>query len=199
MAKHWQTLSSERIIQDRWVDLRADRCLTESGTEIAPFYVLTYEDWVHVVALTDEDEVILVEQYRHGAGIVTLELPGGVIDSTDTDPAAAAQRELLEETGFAGETWQPISVLYPNPANQTNRVHSYLATGCRRVAAPALEDGEDGLSVRCIKLTDVVSGLQSGLLGQAMHVASLLLALRMLPAEAGSRMVGETTGTSHDL
>jgi 8-oxo-dGTP pyrophosphatase MutT (NUDIX family) len=179
MVKHWQTLSSEPILADRWIDLRADRCLTETGKEIAPYYVLSYPDWVHVVALTDADELVLVEQYRHGAGSAMLELPGGAIDGSDADPAAAAQRELLEETGFGARRWESITTLFPNPATQTNRVHSYLATGCHRIAAPSLEDGEDGMVVRCIPLDEIVAGLQAGVLGQAMHVASLLLALRL--------------------
>jgi 8-oxo-dGTP pyrophosphatase MutT (NUDIX family) len=179
MVKHWQTLSSEPIIADRWIDLRADRCITASGKDIAPYYVLSYPDWVHVVALTDTNELVLVEQYRHGAASVVLELPGGAVDASDADPAAAARRELLEETGFGAQAWEPITALYPNPATQTNRVHSYLATGCHRIGAPRLEDGEEGMIVHCIPLDEIVAGLQGGVLGQAMHVASLLLALRL--------------------
>ena len=177
MIKPWRTLSSEPLVHDRWINLRADRCVTPGGREIAPFYVLDYPDWVHVAALTDADELVLVEQYRHGAGVACLELPGGMMDATDADPVAAARRELAEETGFAADQWRAVTSLYPNPATQTNRIHAVLATGCRPVGEPALEDGEEGLQVRCVPVADILRDLPSGVLQQAMHVGILLLAL----------------------
>ena len=177
MIKPWRTLSSERLVQDRWINLRADRCVTPGGREIAPYYVLEYRDWVHVAALTEDDQLVLVEQYRHGVGTTCLELPGGMIDAADADPVAAARRELAEETGFAGKDWQLVSSLFPNPATQTNRIHAVLATGCRCVGEPTLEDGEEGLRVRCVPVADLLRDLQAGVLQQAMHVGILLLAL----------------------
>ena len=176
MVARWRTLSSRTILTDRWIDLRADECETENGNTIAPYYVLTYPDWVHVVALTERKELILVEQYRHGAGAVILELPGGVIDRGET-PVEAATRELLEETGHAAESWEYVSGLYANPAIQTNRVHTVLARGCEGQAAPRLEPGEDGMTIRFIPLDQVTAGLRDGMLSQAMQVAGLLLAL----------------------
>jgi ADP-ribose pyrophosphatase YjhB (NUDIX family) len=177
MVQPWRVLSSEPVIADRWIDLRADRCVTPAGIEIAPYYVLTYPDWVHIVAITPADELVLVEQYRHGAGATCLEIPGGAIDAADTDPIAAGRRELLEETGFAAESWQRVSALYANPANQTNRVHTVLASGARRVAAPRLEDGEVGMTVQCRPITEILAGIGSGLLSQSMQVSAVLLAL----------------------
>jgi 8-oxo-dGTP pyrophosphatase MutT (NUDIX family) len=177
MVKPWQTLSTRSILTDRWINLRADDCLTQSGKEIAPYYVLSYPDWVFVIALTPDDQIVLVEQYRHGAAATCLEVPAGAIEAKDVGAEAAARRELAEETGFTAEDVRIVSCLYANPANQTNRVHTVLATGCRRVAKPALEDGEDGLTVHCIPVADVLAGLGSGVLSQSMHVAGLLLGL----------------------
>ncbi len=176
MIHPWRTLASRTLVHDRWIDLRADDCRTASGHGIAPYYVLTYPDWVHVVALTPDNRVVLVEQYRHAAGIVCLEPPGGVIDATDASPLAAGQRELLEETGFAAQHWEHVASLYANPATQTNRVHTMLATSCHRVSEPKLEPGEEGLTVRTLPVAEVLAGLRGGLLGQAMHVAGVLLA-----------------------
>ena len=190
MVKPWRVLSSEPIVRDRWINVRADHCVTPGGRDIAPFYVLTYPDWVHVAALTDDDELVLVEQYRHGAGQACLELPGGAMDPGDADPVAAAQRELLEETGFEPARSELVSSLFPNPATQTNRLHGVLATGCRRVAAPRLEDGEEGLTVRCVPVDDILRDLRGGVLQQAMHVGLLLLAL----SAAGRIKLGATPG-----
>ena len=178
MVKPWQVLSSQTLLRDRWIDLRADHCRTQGGQEITPYYVLAYPDWVNVVALTDDRRLLLVEQYRHAAGSAMLELPGGAMDATDAGPLVAAQRELLEETGYAARDWRAVSSLYPNPATQTNRVHSFLAAGCHEVAAPSLDAGEEGMAVRRLPLDEVLAGLSAGLLGQAMQVAALLLALR---------------------
>ncbi|TWF54495.1 NUDIX hydrolase [Neorhizobium alkalisoli] len=95
----WSVLSSETVVKDRWIDLRAETCVTPSGQEIAPYYVLSYPDWVNIVAITADDEIVLVRQYRHGAADVFTEIPGGAVDAGDPDPVAAAKRELLEETG----------------------------------------------------------------------------------------------------
>lgn len=180
MTVKWQVLSSTPILKDRWIDLRADRCLTASGAEIAPYYVLTYPDWVHVVAITTDDRLVLVRQYRHGAGEAVLELPGGVMDPADADAAAAARRELLEETGFAAGTIEPVSCLFANPAIQSNRVHIMLATGLDQRGAQSLDRGEDGLTVELVPVADAVAGLAGGLIGQSMHVSGVVLALQKL-------------------
>ena len=179
MVDPWRTVSSRIVLADRWINVRADDCLTPGGKQIAPYYVLSYPDFVNVVGLTPDNQLVLVEQYRHGAGVSVLELPGGMMDPSDTGAMVTAQRELLEETGFTAETWQPVCKLYPNPATQTNWSHTVLATGCKLTGKPHLEAGEEGLAVRCLPIPEVLAGLPTGLLGQAMHVAGLLLALDM--------------------
>ncbi len=180
MSNAWRTLSSRPILKDRWIDLRADRCITPGGVEISPYYVLTYPDWAHVVAVTPARELVLVRQYRHAVGQSALELPGGVMDSADADPEQAARRELMEETGYGAERWLKISSLYPNPATHTNRLHTYLALDATPAGGQVLDRGEEGLSLEIMPFDAVLDGLASGLLGQAMHVAAVLMAARML-------------------
>src|SRR5262249_43293025 len=92
----WAVESSTYVLKDRWISVRADTCRTTDGVEISPFYVLEYADWVQIVAVDDQDHVVFVEQYRHGLGITSLELPTGAMEPEDTDSIAAAQRELAE-------------------------------------------------------------------------------------------------------
>jgi 8-oxo-dGTP pyrophosphatase MutT (NUDIX family) len=179
MTQEWRIVRTSGVLQDRWINLRADHCVTPGGTEIGPYYVLTYPDWVHVVALTREDNLVLIRQYRHGAGKTFLELPAGAVDPSDKDAEQAARRELEEETGFTAPQWTLVSSLYTNPATHTNRVHVYLATGAVRDRAQRLEVGEEGLQVCVVPVSEVLHGIGSGMLGQSMHVSAVLMGLAM--------------------
>lgn len=106
-----------------------------------PFQLLHMPDWVNVVALTADDEIVLVEQFRHGVGHSTLEIPGGAVEAGE-DPGAAAARELVEETGFAGAPAVRLGTVTPNPALQTNRCTTWLIPGASLVAEPDPDDGE---------------------------------------------------------
>jgi len=177
MDQKWRTTRSESVLKDRWINVRADHCVTPAGIEISPYYVLSYPEWVHVVAITDADDLVLVRQYRHAAGTLTLELPGGALDPSETDPEQTARRELQEETGFTAPHWERITSLHPNPATHTNRVHFYLALNAVRTGGQALDPGEDGLTVELLPMQVVLDGLFSGLLDHAAHASGLLLGL----------------------
>lgn len=105
------------------------------------YKVLHMPAWTNVVALTPEDEVVLVEQFRHGVNEVTLEIPGGVVEEGEP-PEAAAARELLEETGFQGQPPQLLGTVQPNPAIQNNVCTTWLITEALQVAAPQPDPGE---------------------------------------------------------
>jgi 8-oxo-dGTP pyrophosphatase MutT (NUDIX family) len=172
----WTTTHSEILVEDRWIRLRADRLRTRQGVEIAPWYVLDYPDWCVVVALTEDQRLVLVRQWRHGAQSWSLELPGGVIDRADADPVAAAQRELREETGFGGGEWRYLYAGHANPAMQTNRLHVVLATGLRQVATATPEPTEL-ISVEFLGVAEVLDGLPHGLIGHSMHVGAICVGL----------------------
>ncbi len=185
MVEPWRTVASRTVLHDRWINVRADDCLTATGKTVAPFYVLTYPDFVHAVAILPGERLLLVEQYRQGVASAVLELPGGMMDPADEDPVKTAQRELLEETGYSATKWQLVSSLFVNPATHTNRIHFVLAEGCECVTKPELEPGEEGMAIRITSISDVIAGLRTGYLGQAMHVAGLLLALELRRVSGG--------------
>lgn len=172
----WTTLDSEILVEDRWISLRADRLRTQSGVEIAPWYVLDYPDWCAVVALTEDDRLVLVRQWRHGAQSWSLELPGGVMDREDAGPIATARRELLEETGYGGGDWRYLYASHANPAIQTNRLHIVLATGIRPVAPPTPEPTEL-IRVEHLTVAAALEALRGGLIGQSMHVGAICIGL----------------------
>lgn len=143
----------------------------------APYRVLEVADWVNVVALTPDDEVVLVEQYRHGLDRVTLEIPGGVVDPGE-NVAAAAVRELREETGFTGDRPELLGVVHPNPAIQTNACHTFLVRGARATAAPDPDEGED-LVVRTVPRRTLAELVLTGRITHSLVVAAFhWLALR---------------------
>ena len=102
------------------------------------FYILKTNDWVNVVALTDDDELVMIEQWRQGVLRVTLEIPGGIVDPGES-PFDAAVRELLEETGYRAREWRSLGSIEPNPAIQDNRCHTFVALGAQPSAAQAFD------------------------------------------------------------
>ncbi|CAN5480747.1 NUDIX hydrolase [soil metagenome] len=171
----WRVTASRYIHKDRWVALRADDCLTDDNVPIAPYYVLEYPDWVEVVALDAEDNVLLVRQYRHGMGEFTIELPAGGMDPGDTDPYVAGARELLEETGCAGVvTW--VGEARPNAGTHTNRVYALLIRDVVQIAEPK-DDPAERIECFWVPAAEAVRMALAGELVVSMHIASLLRGL----------------------
>ena len=139
----WRRVRSEPLGDFRIFTIRRDRIVSPRTQEELDFYVLDGADWVNVIPLTEDGNVLLVRQYRHGTEETTIEIPGGGVDPRDDSPLAAARRELLEETGYAAPEWRDLGFVHPNPAIQSNRCWTFLAQGCRPVAAPQLDAGED--------------------------------------------------------
>ncbi len=175
----WQTLGSRYVVQDEWLTLRADTCALPDGRVVEPFYVLEYPPWVNVVAITPQQEVVLVRQYRPGIQQVTLELPGGSSNPDDPSMLYAVRRELREETGYGGGEFTELGTLWPNPASQNNTVHSFLATGVECIADLEPDDSEF-LEVVHLPLDEAVELVRNGGLAHALHVATLFLALSHL-------------------
>jgi len=179
MPKAWKQVNTKYIIKNRWISLRQDECQLPTKKTINDYYVLEYPDWVNVVAITCEQEVVLVKQYRHGLGQVTLELPSGVVEVSDETALETAKRELLEETGYSATSLIKTSALSPNPASHTNQTHSFLALNVTLTNAQALDETED-IEVVLMPLADLKAQAMQGAFSQAMHVASIFLALEKL-------------------
>lgn len=172
----WKTIDSRYLIRDPWIVLRADRCETASGLSVDPYYVQEPPDWVQIVAFDREDRILLIRQYRHGAGAISTELPCGKIEPGEA-PADAARRELLEETGCAAEVLWPLPALSPNPAHYSNRVHAFIALDTQPIKEQNLDATEE-IEFEFVSIPDVLALIDSGAFFQALHIAYLLLALR---------------------
>jgi 8-oxo-dGTP pyrophosphatase MutT (NUDIX family) len=166
----WTVNGSSTIIKDSWIDLRADDCTTPAGVSVSPYYVLRYADWAHSVCLDDSDRICVVSQYRHGAARVMMELPGGGVEAGE-DPLAAAQRELLEETGIRAREWQSCGNFSPNPATHTNRFHVF-ACRVESVEAPRPDAAED-IRHQFLPLDQLKWAINTGEFGQLLHIGAL--------------------------
>lgn len=109
---------------------------------VRPYVQLVAPDWVNIVALTPEGQLVLVRQWRHGTRRFELELPAGMIEPDET-PEQAAARELREETGHTADSITRLGEVAPNAAFQSNRCYTVLAEGCRRTAETNFDEGED--------------------------------------------------------
>ena len=174
----WETLARKRVLDTPIFSIRRDRKRRAGESPEYDFYVIESTDWVNVVPLTEDDEIVFIEIYRHGTREPSLEIPGGMIDPEDPSPAAAALREMEEETGYHSDELIEIGVVHPNPAIQANRCYSFLARNARLVGPPRLDETEDIRVVRYPR-REVPALVREGRIAHALVVTCLhFLALR---------------------
>jgi ADP-ribose pyrophosphatase len=174
----WKTLSSTYIHKGAWATLRSDRCEMPDGRIVEDYYVLEYPNWANAVALTEDNKILMVRQYRHAADIVSLEIPGGVIEAGE-DAEAAMRRELLEETGYQFTDVELISTVYANPSTANNKTFCYLAKGGKKIQDQHLDEHEH-IVVEEYTIAEVKQLLADNKIAQALHCTGLFYALQKL-------------------
>ncbi len=177
--ERWRTLKSEVVFDHKWYTLRRDHVQLPNGHEMDDYFVSVRPDVVLTFPITEDGHVLFVRQYKHAAGGIFLELPGGVIDPHETNPLEAAKRELLEETGYTSDEVEPVLEVIDNPTKDTNRVYYYLASNVRQVAEQDLDESEH-IEVVKVPLHEVADLVLSGSVNVSGSVALCLLALRKL-------------------
>lgn len=174
VTRPWKVLASEPVIDRPWLKVQRQHVLLPNGHEIDEYYLIGSRNWASVLALTHDAKVVMVEQYRHGVGATSRELPAGVIEPNET-PLEAARRELREETGFVSDDWTSLGVLCPEPTRHTGSAHFFVARDARRVSEPSLDPSEDirGLT---LEPDQVLDDVREGRIVHAVHIAAILLA-----------------------
>lgn len=171
MIEPWTKTGSEYLGDFRIFRIRADSSRSPRTGNVHRFFVLESPDWVNVIPLTPAGTVIMIRQFRHGTEDVTLEVPGGMVDADDGDPAVSAARELREETGYEAEAITHLGSVAPNPAFLNNRCHSYLARNVRRVTEPQLDGAED-IAFEEIPLADIPALIRDGAITHSLTITS---------------------------
>jgi len=169
-VKPWKLVSSIKEKSYRIFDLRIDRAVSPRTGEEHDFYVFESHEWVNIIPVTRNREVVLIKQYRHGVRDVLLEIPGGIVEPGDT-PLDAAIRELKEETGYTAKEMVFLGATHANPAFMNNRCHSYLALDSFPDGSQNLDDKED-IEVLLRPLDDIPRMIREGEITHSLILAA---------------------------
>jgi ADP-ribose pyrophosphatase len=177
----WKRLGTGNPIDFEILRIREDRVEHPGTGAEHPRVIIECPDWVNIIPVTPEGQLVLVRQFRFGTWSATLELPGGMVDEGES-PEQAAVRELEEETGYRPKQVLDLGYVHPNPALQGNRCHSFLALGCEPTGVLAQEAGED-IEVELHPRSAVPGLIRSGQITHSLVVGAFLL--ERLRAEQG--------------
>jgi 8-oxo-dGTP pyrophosphatase MutT (NUDIX family) len=172
MIRPWPKLGSKHAGDFRIFTIRSDRKRSPRTGQEHDFFVIDSVNWVNVIALTSQRELVMIEQYRHGSNTVELEVPGGMMDPAETSPVVAGERELREETGYAGENARVIGKIFANPAIMSNTCHTILVENCRCVHPVEFDHGED-LVTRLVPVVEIPQLIASGRISHSLVVVAL--------------------------
>jgi len=167
----WTTLETHYIIRRPWLTARVDKVQLPDGRINPEHYVIEYPDWVNVIPITTDGKFVLIRQYRHAFDMVIEELAAGTMEPDET-PLQAAQRELLEETGYGGGTWHEAMTIGQNPSICNNYTHCFIAEGVHKIHDQQLDASED-IEVLLLSKEEVYELLTSNRMLQALMAAPL--------------------------
>lgn len=172
MIKSWQTIRSKPAGDFRIFSIRSDEKISPRTGQKHDFYVIDCVNWVNVIPVTPEGNLVMIDQYRHGSNSVELEIPGGMMDPGDSTPEITAARELKEETGYEGKNPRIIGSIFPNPAIMSNTCHTVLIEGCELKHKVNWDSSED-LLTRIIPSEEIPKLVREGKIRHSLVVVAL--------------------------
>lgn len=143
MIKPWEKVRTKPAGDFRIFTIRTDTKISPRTGHEHDVFVIDSVNWVNVIAVTRDEKLVMVEQFRHGSNTVELEIPGGMMDAADASPVATGVRELREETGYEGENARLLGRILPNPAIMSNVCYTILVENCKYVSEVEFDHGED--------------------------------------------------------
>ncbi len=168
----WPTKTTRPLARYPIFSIRTDSKTSPRTGADRDFYVIECSDWVNVIALTTDQQLVMIQQYRHGTESVELEIPGGAMDPEDDSPVETAIRELREETGYQGKNARIIGDVRPNPAIMNNTCRTVLIEECKRLHPRSLDGGED-IATELMPLSNVQNALSNGRISHALVIVAL--------------------------
>jgi 8-oxo-dGTP pyrophosphatase MutT (NUDIX family) len=168
----WKKIGSKQLGDFRIFTLRSDRKVSPRTGQEHDVFVIDCVNWVNVIAVTPDQQLVMIEQYRHGSDTIELEIPGGMMDAKDASPETTGQRELREETGYEGEQSQIIGRISPNPAIMSNTCFTVMLANCRKVHPVEFDHGED-IITRLVAINEIPRLVASGKIRHSLVVVAL--------------------------
>ncbi len=189
MAEHddtWRLVDQQVLITDPWLQVYENEYELPDGSRLDKYHALRERDGVVIVALTPQEDLLLVRQYRPGIEALVYELPAGFVEDGETDVLERAKHELAEETGYAAEEWQALGPLHDAPHRIKKTTHSFLALNVHHVTEQH-QDATEFVRYERVPLAQALQMIQSDEITSAVMVAAILKALvvlgRVLQAE----------------
>ncbi|GAB5491787.1 MAG: NUDIX hydrolase [Phototrophicaceae bacterium] len=176
--KKW-TVKKSKVALDAspFMIVRQEECLLPSGLTIPDYNVISEPDIVIAFVLTEDNEVVLVEQYKHGIGEICLEVPGGLSDGGA--PLDEVKREISEETGYESDNWEHLQTYINNPTRINNRIYAYIARDAKKVTEQHLDPAEE-ITVHTLSIEEVLEAIQTGKISAVHSIAMIFHALNHL-------------------
>lgn len=172
MIQPWKKIRSTPRGDFRIFTIRSDRTVSPRTGQEHDVVIIDCVDWVNVIAVTCDNQLVMVEQYRHGSNTVELEIPGGMMDTGDASPEATGARELREETGYVGSKPRLIGEIFPNPAIMSNRCFTVLIEDCHCAHEVQFDHGED-LATRLVPIAEIPELVAGGKIMHSLVVVAL--------------------------
>lgn len=175
IIKKWKILESNVEFKAHVFRYKKIKAQSPNTHAIGTFDIVECLNWVNVIALTKNQEIIFVKQYRYGTDEVTTELPGGAIDFNE-DPFDAAKRELREESGYTSSNWKKLGQVAANPAFMSNYCHTYLALDAEKTHELELDPFEE-IEVVKFSIDEALGKVKNGEINHSLIVAAFCLFL----------------------
>jgi ADP-ribose pyrophosphatase len=172
VIRPWQKTGSKPAGDFRIFTIRSDMKVSPRTGKEHDFYVIDSVNWVNVIATTPDNQLVMIEQYRHGSNTVELEIPGGMLDAKDASPEAGGIRELREETGYEGEQPKIIGEIFPNPAIMSNTCFTIWVKDCKCKHPVEWDHGED-LITRLVPWDEIPKLVATGKIRHSLVVVAL--------------------------
>ena len=172
-SEDWTIKSKEYLGNFKIFDIEKIKTISPRTGKELPFFLLNCQDWVNIIAITKENDIVMVKQHRFGTSKTELEIPGGIIEEGEK-PMEAAKRELLEETGYEGNKFTYLGHVDPNPAFQTNKCHVTLIENCVLVSKQKLDPGED-IAVETVSQRNIQELIRDGTIRHSLVIAAFSL------------------------
>ena len=171
MPKPWPVIGSQSGPSFRIFSLRIDTARAPHTGKDHEFCVIDSPDWVNIIPLTSDKQVVMVKQFRQGIKKITLEIPGGMIEPGDS-PEESAARELLEETGYKADALTHLGTVHPNPAFMTNRCHTFLAHNVQKFDGGEHFDETEDIEVELVPLSKIPTLIKEGKITNSLIVSA---------------------------